>query len=241
MSTATTNPQIAVCLALTRAIGRARTLEGIYAAALDALDEGLGVSRASILMFDPDQVMRFKASRGLSETYRRAVEGHTPWTPDSPDPQPIVVADVLHEPSLEPFRRPIADEGIRAMAFIPLVALDRVVGKFMLYYDAPCTPTASELQLAGVIAAQVAFATQRAQAEAHARRSEERLRFALDAASMGTWEWDLSSHEVRWSDNLERIHGLPPGTFDATFASYEREIHPEDLPPAPLARAEANP
>jgi len=230
MSTATTNPQIGVCLALTRAIGRARTLDGIYAAALDALDEGLGVSRASILLFDPDQVMRFKASRGLSEAYRMAVEGHTPWKPDSPDPHPIVVVDVLREPSLEPYQRTIADEGIQAMAFIPLVALDRVVGKFMLYYDVPCAPTADDLQLAGVIAAQVAFAIQRAQAEAHATRSEERLRFALDAASMGTWEWDLSSHEVRWSDNLERIHGLPPGTFDATFQSYEREIHPEDRP-----------
>jgi hypothetical protein len=34
------------------------------------------VSRASILLFDPDGVMRFKASRGLSEAYRAAVEGH---------------------------------------------------------------------------------------------------------------------------------------------------------------------
>ena len=36
------------------------------------------------------------------------------------------------------------------------------------------------------------------------------------------------TNSVRWSDNLERIHGLPPGTFDGTFASYEREIHPDD-------------
>jgi PAS domain S-box-containing protein len=54
------------------------------------------------------------------------------------------------------------------------------------------------------------------------------LRFALDAASMGTWDWDLTSNSVQWSDNLERIHGLPEGAFDGTFASYEREIHPDD-------------
>ena len=47
----TASSQIAVCLALTSAIGRTRTIEGIYAAALDALDQGLGVSRASILLF----------------------------------------------------------------------------------------------------------------------------------------------------------------------------------------------
>ena len=73
----------------------------------------------------------------------------------------------------------------------------------------------------------MAFAVERTTAEEQARRSEERLRFALDAAAMGTWDWDLTSR-VQWSDNLERIHGLPAGTFDGTFASYEREIHPDD-------------
>jgi PAS domain S-box-containing protein len=58
--------------------------------------------------------------------------------------------------------------------------------------------------------------------------SEERLQFIFDAASMGTWDWDLATHTVRWSDNLERMHGLPAGTFDGTFSSYEREIHPDD-------------
>jgi PAS domain S-box-containing protein len=79
-----------------------------------------------------------------------------------------------------------------------------------------------------VIAAQIAFAVARTRAESRARRSEARLRFALDAARMGTWDWDLASNRVQWSENLERIHGLPPGTFDGSFASYEREIHPED-------------
>ena len=220
--------QIAVCLALTRAISRTETVEDIYEAALDALSDGLGVSRASILLFDDDGVMRFKAYRNLSETYRRAVEGHTPWRRDSPDPQPIVVADVRQDGSLGPYLPTIEAEGIAAMAFIPLVSRGAVIGKFMLYYGAPHDLTPDELQLAGVIASQVAFAVERTRAEITLRRSEERLRFALDAASMGTWDWDLTSNTVRWSDNLERVHGLPPGTFDGTFASYEREIHPED-------------
>jgi PAS domain S-box-containing protein len=223
-----TSPRIAACLALTRAISRTRTVEEIYTAALDALAQGLGVSRSSILLFDPDGVMRFKAYRGLSEPYRRAVEGHTPWTPEAVDAQPIAVADVRQEPSLAPYLSTIAAEGIAAMAFIPLVSLGRVIGKFMLYYDRPHALSADDLQLAGVIAAQVAFAVERTGAEERARRDEERLRFALDAAVMGTWDWDLTDQSVRWSENLESVHGLPPGTFDGTFGSYEREIHDED-------------
>jgi PAS domain S-box-containing protein len=122
----------------------------------------------------------------------------------------------------------LAAEGIAALAFIPLVSLGRVIGKFMLYFREPHAFTAEEQKLALIIAAQVAFAIERTRAEAQARRSEERLRFALDAASMGTWEWNLVTNDLGWSPNLESVHGLPPGTFDGTFASYEREIHPED-------------
>src|SRR3954471_12241684 len=125
---------VATCLALTRSISKSRSVEDIYAAALDALDSGLGIERAAILLFDPDGVMRFKASRGLSDAYRRAVEGHTPWRPDSPDPQPIWVADVAADPSLTEYRPVVAAEGIAAMAFIPLISLDRVIGKFMVYF-----------------------------------------------------------------------------------------------------------
>jgi PAS domain S-box-containing protein len=203
-------------------------VEEIYRAALDALAQGLGVSRSSILLFDADGVMRFKAYRGLSEAYRGAVEGHTPWLPDAPDPQPIVMGDVRREPALQPLLSAVEAEGIAAMAFIPLVSLGRVIGKFMLYYDVPHELSPEELHLAGIVASQVAFAVERTRAEEKARQSEERLRFALDAASMGTWDWDLTSQRVRWSDNLERLHGLPPGVFDGSFASYEREIHPDD-------------
>ena len=109
---------------------------------------GSASSAPSILLFDADGVMRFKAYRWLSDAYRRAVEGHTPWTPDSPEPQPIVVADVRADDSLAAYRPVLEAEGIAAMTFIPLVSLDRVIGKFMLDYSTPAAPTADELQLA---------------------------------------------------------------------------------------------
>jgi nitrogen-specific signal transduction histidine kinase/GAF domain-containing protein len=220
--------QLAVCLTLTQAISRARTVAEICTIALDALDDGLGVRRASILLFDEDDVMRFTAWRHLSDTYRAAVEGHTPWTPQDADAQPIGVGDVTREPSLAAFLDTIQAEGIAAMGFIPLVSLDRVIGKFMLYYDVPHEMSEGERQMAAVIASQVAFAVARIRAEDQATRSEARLRFALDAVSMGTWEWNIGAETVQWSANLERLHGLPGGTFDGTFDSYAREIHPDD-------------
>lgn len=219
---------IHACLELTRNISRTQTVEEIYEAALDAIVRGLQVERAAILLFGGAGVMRFVAWRGLSDSYRSAVEGHTPWPPDTPEPAPIVVEDVRLDPAVSAFLPVLEAEGIRALAFIPLVSLGRWIGKFMLYYPAPATLPPDRLDLLEVIAAQVAFAVERTHTRAAATRAAARLEFALDAACMGTWDWDLPANTVVWSDNLERIHGLPPGSFDGTFESYQREIHPED-------------
>ena len=215
---------------LSSAIAGADSLPEVYDAALDAFRDGLGVERASILLFDAHDIVRFVAWRGLSDAYRAAVDGHSPWTPDSPDPQPICVADVERAPDLASYRATFSAEGIRALAFIPLQVRDRVLGKFMCYYGAPHAFHTPETTLALTIAQQVAFAVERMRAYEAMRRNEARLRFALDAGRMGTWDWDLGTQRVVWSDNLPAIHGLPPGAFNGSFESYEREIHPDDKP-----------
>ena len=58
--------------------------------------------------------------------------------------------------------------------------------------------------------------------------ADAHLALALEAAGMGAWEWDIAGGRVTWSASLERIHGLPPGTFPGTFEAFQRDIHPED-------------
>jgi PAS domain S-box-containing protein len=70
--------------------------------------------------------------------------------------------------------------------------------------------------------------SERKTAELALAESEERLEIALDAARMGTWDWDLASGTVRWSESLERIHGLEPGSFGGTFEDFQADVHPED-------------
>jgi signal transduction histidine kinase/CheY-like chemotaxis protein len=190
----TTATPIAVCLKLTQDISQTRTVEEIYTVALDALADGLGVSRSSILLFDANQVMRFAGWRGISDRYRAAVEGHTPWRPDTPNPEPLTVADVTLEPSLAALLPTIESEGIASMAFIPLISRGRVIGKFMLYFDEPHLLASDELQLATLISSQVAFAIERTHAESQARKSEA----AAEQASLLKDEFLATlSHELR--------------------------------------------
>jgi signal transduction histidine kinase len=166
-------------------VGRAGGLDDICEAALDAIVQIVGVERASILMFDDRQVMRFRAWRGLSDAYRAAVDGHSPWTPDVRDPLPIVVEDVLTDDSLAAFRGTFHSEGIRALGFIPLMYYGRLLGKFMLYHARPHHFSVEEVRLAGTIAHHVGFGIARAQADAevaHALQRERVARAEADAA-----------------------------------------------------------
>ena len=65
---------------------RAQSRHRMYEASLDAIIRMLRCDRASILLFDDCNVMRFVAWRGLSDEYRRAVDGHSPWKPEDKSP-----------------------------------------------------------------------------------------------------------------------------------------------------------
>jgi signal transduction histidine kinase len=59
-------------------------------------------------------------------------------------------------------------------------------------------------------------------------QSEENLRLALVAGNMGIWDWQLTTGELRWSQQLERLFGLEPGSFPRTYEAFIGLVHPDD-------------
>jgi PAS domain S-box-containing protein len=56
-----------------------------------------------------------------------------------------------------------------------------------------------------------------------------RRRFvAQAAANMGDWEWDIRTGEVRWSPEVEDMHGLARGSFRGGLENWLETIHPDD-------------
>jgi signal transduction histidine kinase len=163
--------EIALLYRITEAANRAESLDEVYEAALGGIASALGVDRASILLFDPDGVMRFKAWRGLSPEYRAGVEGHSPWRSQDKRPAPVLVEDARADAALAPFLPILEREEIRALGFFPLFSRGRLKGKFMVYYRAQHPFTDEERRIAGAIADQIAFAVSRHLA------SQERDRF----------------------------------------------------------------
>lgn len=58
--------------------------------------------------------------------------------------------------------------------------------------------------------------------------SEERLRLALEAAYLGTWDWNVLTGEIVWSENHERLFGVLPGSFGGTYEAFLACLHPDD-------------
>ncbi|HET6630126.1 MAG TPA: ATP-binding protein [Woeseiaceae bacterium] len=151
-------PDQVVLRNLMERVAQAASLPEVYSCALTCLQDTLEVERSSLLVFDEHQVMRFVAWTGLSDHYRAAVDGHSPWKPYDTDTTPVLVSDVREDPGCADFRAVMESEDIRALAFIPLRFGKAVLGKFMLYYREPHEFTQEEILVAEIIAGSVAFA-----------------------------------------------------------------------------------
>ncbi|HEX8790179.1 MAG TPA: ATP-binding protein [Polyangiaceae bacterium] len=71
--------------------------------------------------------------------------------------------------------------------------------------------------------------TQRVRNERELERSRCRLDEAQRLAHLGWWEWDARSDVVTWSDELHRIYGLEPGSFEGTFGAFLARVFPDDV------------
>jgi PAS domain S-box-containing protein len=76
-------------------------------------------------------------------------------------------------------------------------------------------------------------------AEAALRDSEARLQLALRAARMGTWDWDLVTGRILWSEIHEELWGMRPGSFRGTYMEFEERLHPDDREALQKATREA--
>ena len=70
--------------------------------------------------------------------------------------------------------------------------------------------------------------TEQVKASEALRKTAERLGESQAMAHLGSWEWDIDSGRLVWSDELFRIYGHAPGEIDASFELFANALHPED-------------
>lgn len=76
--------------------------------------------------------------------------------------------------------------------------------------------------------ATIQMVMERRRADLALRESEERLRLALDAADMGSWELDLNSGRLVQTGPVDRLLGTGQELFVTTWKAFIDHVHPDD-------------
>ena len=138
------------------------------------------------------------------------------------------MTSVLHAYGGTPFGDYAARFPLSTVMVVPLSSRGSVVGVVSVVRNSPEPFQPADLRFVEEVADRAAAALDNANLLQELTRSEEQVRVALEAGSLGAWEWDIPAGKVTWSTTLERIHGLAPGSFGGTFEDYQHDIHPED-------------
>jgi len=86
------------------------------------------------------------------------------------------------------------------------------------------TATIALLGLALVIQALYVFRP----ADRQAAENERRLNEAQAVAAIGSWDWDVRTHQLTWSDHQYRLLGAEPGQLTPSLEAYLAFVHPDD-------------
>lgn len=70
--------------------------------------------------------------------------------------------------------------------------------------------------------------TRRKQAAETLRASQERLLLANQVGRIGTCEWDFTTAKLTWSEEMEALFHLAPGSFEGSYEHWLKRVHPDD-------------
>lgn len=72
------------------------------------------------------------------------------------------------------------------------------------------------------------------------RENTERLRLANEAAEVGVWEYDVTSRQMTWDDNMFKVHGLTRQKYENSTEAWRSSLLTEDVPRAEAFLKSAN-
>ena len=79
----------------------------------------------------------------------------------------------------------------------------------------------------GVASTYIDF-TLRKHAQDALSQSQERLELAQKIGKIGTFEWNIQTHQVVWNEELETLFGMTSGSFTGRYEDWKKVVHPDD-------------
>jgi len=105
------------------------------------------------------------------------------------------------------------------------------LGLLVIMDDRPMTRGSLIKDLLQIFGTRAAAELQRQQGDETLRVIERHLVDAQALAHLGSWEWDIDTGKVEWSDEQFRIFGYEPGAIAPTYDTFMALLHPDDRAP----------
>jgi PAS domain S-box-containing protein len=233
----------AAIVRISRATLRAATREELCREVCHAAVEQGGFLLAWVGWHDADRNMMLPlAEYGDTGHYLSDLKVYTDDRPEGRGPggiafrtrAPYVCNDFFADPSTALWRAAAERVGIRACAALPIRVRENVMGA-LIVYAAQCEYfQREELALLQEAAVDVSFALdrfdqneERKRAEDALRSSETRLQHAQEIAKVGSWDMEIPSGKLYWSEELYSIFGIDRSR-PADYEEFLTRVHPAD-------------
>ncbi|HEX8495961.1 MAG TPA: SpoIIE family protein phosphatase [Actinomycetales bacterium] len=141
---------------------------------------------------------------------------------------PLVVTDAARDERVRSLP-PVASGAVASYLGVPLRTSDgQGVGALCVFDPAPRTWSDGDVTLLQHLARAVMAELELAALSAEYDSSRLRWDAALDAAGIGTFDWDLTADRVDWDQRLQSLFGYQPGEYVPLMSEAFSRIHPLD-------------
>lgn len=222
------------------AANEAGAVEDALYFALEAICEHTGWPVGHAFLPDPADPGRLRSANlwyrtppDAYATFRRVTET-IPFSPETGLPgrvirskKPVWIRDVVED---EQFLRAHQGEDIglhAALAFPVLVGQD-VAAVLEFFSPDTAEPDPAFLEVVAHIGTTLGRVVERERAAHALQERSAQLAQAQRAARLGSWEWNLRTGEITWSDEMYRIFGVESGSFEPGFEKVLQYYHPDD-------------
>jgi len=225
-----TSDRHAVLLNMTQLLRNLKDPEEIMHAAAETVGRQLAVGRAGFAELTDNGLVRHTVTWTDGTLAPIDVDLPQPalgtgMTNGAYDGRTMAVSDVVQDPLTVDSIFPSL--GVRSCIGVPIVRHGRWRGGFYVHCSRPRQWNADEIACVQEVAALAWDAVERARAQTHLRESETRFRTALEIAQLGTFDWDLESDVVIYSERTREIFGLT-GNEGRRPEDYFARMLPED-------------
>lgn len=216
----------------------AGTLDAAIEETLGMAGEHLGVDRAYLFLLSDDGLSMSNSHEWYAsqisaqkDTLQNMPLASAPWWWDQIlQGQPVFVPDVAALPPEAATERALFQSlDIQALCGFPIRRGEQTLG-FMGFDQERATRGWDHpaIDLLGLIASLIGSALVRSRSEKVADAAQQRLRRGQMFANIGTWEWNMVTGDLFWTERIAPLFGYPEGNLETSYENFLAAVHPQD-------------